>query len=207
MVRVKKKQGKREEDCEYAEDDIIDETESGANILKLLLHPCVLPFEVQNKLLFYLDSDEINILTKDRIKAKEGFEAGPQFNIYDHTIDPIKNLLRLKPGDAASSKIEEIYKKAEKPYLKEIEKAGESTDSNAYIKDDKGFIHKFKLNMKTCVDHAKAKNTNENDPTESQENLFFSGLEDVRMKTEESQGVSNAPVQEAGKTEKILQQT
>ena len=73
----KKKQGKREEDCEYAEGDIIDETESEADILKLLLHPCVLPFEVQNKLLFYLDSDEINILTKDRIKAKEVFEAGP----------------------------------------------------------------------------------------------------------------------------------
>ena len=75
-------------------------------------------------------------------------------------------MLRLKPRDAASSIIEENYKKAEKAYLKEIEKAGESTDSNAYIKDDKGFIHKFKLNMKTCVDHMKAKNVNENNPTE-----------------------------------------
>ena len=37
--------------------------------------------------------------------------------------------------------------------MMEIEKTGESTDSNAYIKDDKGFIHKFKLNMKTWVDH------------------------------------------------------
>ena len=80
-------------------------------------------------------------------------------------------MLTLKLGDAASSKIEEIYKKADKTYLKEIEKAGESTDSNAYINDDKGFIHKFKLNMKTCADHMKAKNTRENDPTESQENL------------------------------------
>ena len=130
-----------------------------------------MPFEVQNKLLFYLDSDEINILTKDRIKAKEGFEVGPQFNIYDHAIDPIKYLLRLKPGDAASSIIEDIYKKAEKAYLKEIEKASESTDSNAYIKDDKGFIHKFRLNMKTCVEHTKAKNSNENNPTKSQKIL------------------------------------
>ena len=79
-------------------------------------------------------------------------------------------MLRLKLGDAASSKIEEIYKKA---YKKEIEKASESTESNVYIKHDKGFIYKFKLNMKTCVDHVKAKNTNENDPTKSQENLFF----------------------------------
>ena len=73
-------------------------------------------------------------MTKNRIKSKEGFEAGPKFNIYDHAIDPIKNLLRLKPGDAASSKIEEIYKKAEKAYMKEIEKASESTDSNALNK-------------------------------------------------------------------------
>ena len=57
----------------------------------------------------------------------------------------------MEPGDTASSKIEEIYKKAEKAYMKEIEKAGESTDSNAYIKDDKGFIHKFKLNMKLVL--------------------------------------------------------
>ena len=47
------------------------------------------------------------------------------------------------------------------------------SENEINIKDDKGFIHKFKLNMKPCVDHAKAKNTNENDPTESQENLFF----------------------------------
>ena len=52
--------------------------------------------------------------------------------------------------------------------MKEIEKATESTDSNAYIKDDKGIIHKLKLNMKTCVDHANAENTNENNPTETQ---------------------------------------
>ena len=77
-------------------------------------------------------------------------------------------MLRLKPGHADSSIIEETYKKNEKAYMKEIEKASESTDSNAYIKDDKGIIHKFKLNMKTCVDHANAKNTNENNPTESQ---------------------------------------
>ena len=63
---------------------------------------------------------------------------------------------RMKLGDAVSSKIEEIYKKAERVYVMEIEKASESTDSNAYIKDPKGFIHKFKLNMKTCVDHVKA---------------------------------------------------
>ena len=73
---------------------MFDETESGADILKLLLHPCVLPFEVQNKLLFYLDSDEINILTKDKIKSKEGFKARPQFNIYDHAIDPIKYFVK-----------------------------------------------------------------------------------------------------------------
>ena len=42
----------------------------------------------------------------------------------------------------------------------------------------KDFIHKFKLNMKTCVDHMKAKNTNENDPTKSQEKNFFVKLED-----------------------------
>ena len=110
-------------------------------------------------------------MTKGRIKAKERFEAGRQFNIYDHALDPIKNLLRLKPGDAASSIIEETYEKTEKAYLKEIEKAGESIDSNAYIKDDKGIIHKFKINIKTCVDHTKAKNTNENNPTESQKIL------------------------------------
>ena len=97
--------------------------------------------------------------------------------MYDHAIDPIKDLLRMKPGDAASSQIEEIYKEAESAYMIEIEKAGESTDSNVYIKDDKGFIHKFKLNMKTCVHHMKAKNKNENEPPESQENLVFK-LED-----------------------------
>ena len=60
-----KKQGKQGNECEYSENDIIDETETGAHKLKLLLYPCSLPFEVQNKLLFYLDDDKINILAKE----------------------------------------------------------------------------------------------------------------------------------------------
>ena len=111
-------------------------------------------------------------------------------------------MLRIKPGHATSTQIEEIYKKSERAYMKEIEKASESTDSNAYIKDDKGLIHKFKLNMKTCVDHAKTKNTNENETTESQENLSFK-LQDQDEK-EESEGVANSPIEGAGKAEKIL---
>ena len=79
--RKGKKKGKQGNECEYSENDIIDETETGADILKLLLHHCKLPFEVQNKLLFYLDDDEINVLAQDRIKSKEGYEAGPTFMI------------------------------------------------------------------------------------------------------------------------------
>ena len=73
--------------------------------MKLLLHPCTLPFKVQNKLLFYLDNDKINILAKDRIKSKEGYEAGPTFNFHDHTYEPIKYLLRVQPGQSAQSNI------------------------------------------------------------------------------------------------------
>ena len=87
VVRERRNKGKERRIVEYGENNIIDETETGADILKLLLHPCVLPFEAQNKLLFYLDSDEINILTKDRIKLKEKFKAGLQFIICDHAID------------------------------------------------------------------------------------------------------------------------
>ena len=156
--RVKKRKDKENKKmiCEYSESDIIDETETGADILKLLLHPCKLPFEVQNKLLLYLDDDEINILAKDRIKSKEGYEAGPTFNFHDHTYKPIMNLIRVPPGKDSSSKMNQVYDAAEKAYLVEIGKAGDSTDSNAYIKDDRGLIHKFKLNMKTCVGHAMA---------------------------------------------------
>ena len=111
---------------------------------------------MQNKLLFYLDDDEINILAKDRIKSKEGYEVGPTFNFHDHTYKPIMKLIRVQPGKDSSSKMNQIYDAAEKAYLVEIGKAGDSTDSNAYIKDDRGLIHKFKLNMKTCVGHAMA---------------------------------------------------
>ena len=104
-----KKQGKQGNECEYSENDIIDETEKGADILKLLLHPCTLPFEVQNKLLFYLDDDEINILAKDRIKSKEGYEVGPTFNFHDHTHEPIRNLLRVPPGQHTISNTNKIY--------------------------------------------------------------------------------------------------
>ena len=158
--RKKGKKGKKQEkhgnEYEYSENNIIDETETGVDILKLLLHPCTLPFKVQNKLLFYLDNDEINILAKDRIKSKEGYEAGPTFNFHDHAYEPIKNLLRVQPGQNTQSNINKIYDKAEKACLVEIGKAGDSTDSNAYIKDDRGLIHKFKLNMKTCVGHTMA---------------------------------------------------
>ena len=151
-VKKGKKEGKQGNECQYSENDIIDETETGADILKLLLHPCKLPFEVQNKLLFYLDDDKINILAKDRIKSKEGYEAGPTFNFHDHAHEPIKNLLRVPPGQNSMSNMNKIYDVAEKAYMVEIGKAGDSTDSNAYIKDDRGLIHKFKLNMKTCVE-------------------------------------------------------
>ena len=56
--------------------------------------------------------------------------------------------------------------------------------------------------MKSCVDHTKSKNTNENEPPKSEENLVFK-LENEDG-TEESQGASNAPVKRGGKTEKIL---
>ena len=62
--KKEKRQGKQENECEYSESDIIDERETGADILKLLLHPCKLPFEVQNKLLFYLDDDKIKHFSK-----------------------------------------------------------------------------------------------------------------------------------------------
>ena len=104
-----KKEGKQGNECQYSENDIIDETETGADILKLLLHPCKLPFEVQNKLLFYLDDDEINVLAKDRIKSKEGYEAGPTFNFHDHAHEPIKNLLRVPPGQNSMSNMKKIY--------------------------------------------------------------------------------------------------
>ena len=139
--RKKGKKGKKQEkhgnECEYSENNIADETEMGADILKLLLHPCTLPFEVQNKLLFYLDNDEINILAKDRFKSKEGYEAGPTFNFHDHAYEPKKNLLRVKPGQNTQSNINKIYDEAGKAYLVEIGKAGDSTDSNTYIKDDR----------------------------------------------------------------------
>ena len=108
----------------------------GADILKLLLHPCTLPFEVQNKLLFYLDDHEMNILAKDRIKSKEGYEAGPTFNFHDHTHEPIRNLLRIPPGQNAISNMNKTYDVTEKAYLVETGKAGDSTDSTTYIKDD-----------------------------------------------------------------------
>ena len=161
--KKRKKQGKQGNECEYSENDIIDETETGADILKLLLHPCTLPFEVQNKLLFYLDDDKINILTKDRIKSKEGYEAGPTFNFHDHAHEPIRNLLRVPPGQNAISNMNKIYDVAEKAYLVEIGRAGDSTDTNAYTKDDRGLIHKFKLKMKTCVGHAMAMKDKENE--------------------------------------------
>ena len=44
--KKEKRQGKQGNECEYSESDVIDETETGADILKLLLHPCKLPFEV-----------------------------------------------------------------------------------------------------------------------------------------------------------------
>ena len=150
-VKKGKSKGKQGNECEYSENDIIDETETGADILKLLLHPCTLPFEVQNELLFYLDDDKINILAKDRIKSREGYEAGSTFNFHYHTHELIRNLLRVPPGQNAISNMNKIYDVAEKAHLVEIGKAGDSTDSNTYIKDDRGLIHKFKLNMKTCV--------------------------------------------------------
>ena len=111
---------------------------------------------MEKKLLFYLDDSEINILAKDRIKSKEGYEAGPTFNFHDHAYKPIMSLITVPLRKHSSSKMNQIYDAAEKAYLVEIGKAGDSTDCNAYIKDDRGLIHKFKLNMKTCVGHTMA---------------------------------------------------
>ena len=172
---------------------IVDETETGADILKLLLHPCTLPFEVQNKLLFYLDNDEINILAKDRIKSK-GYEAGPTFNFHDHAYEPIKNLLRVQPGQNAQSNINKIYDEAEKAYLVEIGKAGDSTDSNTYIKDDRGLIHKFTLNMKTCVGHAMAMKDKENEEITKFSLLNLTRKVRVRWKKEKKQKKQNLHV-------------
>ena len=203
--KKEKRQGKQENECEYSESDIIDETETGADILKLLLHPCKLPFEVQNKLLFYLDDDEINILAKDRIKSKEGYEAGPTFNFHDHAYEPIKNLLRVQPGQNAQSNINKIYDKAEKAYLVKIGKAGDSTDSNTYIKDDRGLIHKFKLNMKTCVGHTMAMKDKENEQI-PEFPLFECNQESENEmeETEETRPVCNKPVRKGGGSGKIL---
>ena len=203
-----KKEGKQGNECQYSENDIIDETETGADILKLLLHPCKLPFEVQNKLLFYLDDDEINILAKDRIKSKEGYEAGPTFNFHDHAHEPIKNLLRVPPGQNSMSNMNKIYDVAEKAYMVEIGKAGDSTDSNAYIKDDRGLIHKFKLNMKTCVGHTMAMKDKENEQI-PEFPLFECNQEsdnemEEREETEESRPACNKLVRKGGGSGKIL---
>ena len=131
------------------------------------------------------------------MKSKEGFKAGPTFSIHDHAINPIMNLLRMKPGDN-----EAIYEAAENAYMVEIEKAGDSTDSNAYIKDDRGLIHKFKLNMKTCVGHAMSKKENEEKAEETKGYHVFES--DQENEIEETEAASNTPVKRGGRSRKIL---
>ena len=160
---------------------------------------------MQNKLLFYLDDDKINILAKDRIKCKEGYEAGPTFNFHDYTYEPKKNLLRVPHGKDSCSNMNKIYDAAEKAYLIEIGKAGDSTDSNAYIKDDRGLIHKFKLNMKTYVGHTIAMKNKENEQI-PEFPLFECNQESENEmeKIEETRPVCNKPVRKGGGSGKIL---
>ena len=50
----------------------ISSDQMGKLMLEHLLHPCTLPFSVQNKLLFFLSQDDINALFHDRNKTKDG---------------------------------------------------------------------------------------------------------------------------------------
>ena len=113
------------------------------------------------------------------------------------------NLLRVPPGQD-SSKINQIYDAAEKAYLVEIGKAGDSTDSNAYIKDDRGLIHKFKLNMKTCVGHAMAMKDKENEQIPEFPLSECNQESENEMEETEETPVCNKPVRKGDGSGKIL---
>ena len=102
-----------------------------------------------------------------------------------------------------------IYDIAEKAYLVEIGKAGDSTDSNIYIKDDRGLIHKFKLNMKTCVGHAMAMKDKENEqipefPIFESNQESEDDMEERQEREETKEPACNKLVRKGGGSGKIL---
>ena len=90
------------------------------------------------------------ILYCDRSKTKEGYEAGPQFTVTNHDFKLVRRLLRLPVSEASEIKISEEYNICESEFLKQVERMNKDGEAFAFITDEKGFIHKFKINLRTC---------------------------------------------------------
>ena len=97
-----------------------------------------------------MSQDDINALYHDRNKTKEGFEAGPQFTLTDHDRTPIKTLLRLPVSEASENAIHQEHDLCESEFLKQEERMNKDGKAFAFITDEKEFIHKFKINLRTC---------------------------------------------------------
>ena len=138
----------RDDNDDHDDVNLIDQT--GKLMLEHHLHPCTLPFSVQNKLLFYLSQDDINTLFCDRNKTKDGWEAGPQFTLTDHDRTLIKILLRLPVSKASEGAICHEHDLCESEFLKQVERMNKDGEAFAFITDEKEFIHKFKTNLRTC---------------------------------------------------------